>query len=66
MVFSARFFIEFVKEIQVDFEAGMALNMGQILSIPFVVLGIYLITHKFESKPFQPVVITKPKNKPKK
>lgn len=40
LVFSFRFFIEFVKEPQVGFEAGMALNMGQLLSIPFVLLGI--------------------------
>lgn len=39
LVFTARFFIEFVKEVQVPFEAKMALNMGQLLSIPFVVLG---------------------------
>lgn len=40
LVFSARFFIEFVKEDQVAFEASMKLNMGQLLSIPFVLLGI--------------------------
>jgi prolipoprotein diacylglyceryltransferase len=39
-VFASRFFIEFVKEPQVDFEATMKLNMGQLLSIPFVALGI--------------------------
>ena len=43
MVFGARFFIEFIKEEQEAFEKGMALNMGQILSIPFVVAGIILI-----------------------
>ncbi|MBB1538488.1 MAG: prolipoprotein diacylglyceryl transferase [Prevotella sp.] len=40
LVFIARFFIEFVKDIQVDFEAGMAFNMGQLLSIPFLIIGI--------------------------
>ena len=35
LIFSARFIIEFVKEVQEPWEAGMALNMGQILSIPF-------------------------------
>lgn len=40
LVFIARFFIEFLKEDQVDFEATMKLNMGQWLSIPFVLLGI--------------------------
>ena len=39
LVFGMRFLIEFIKEDQVDFEAGMALNMGQWLSIPFALLG---------------------------
>jgi phosphatidylglycerol---prolipoprotein diacylglyceryl transferase len=39
LVFGARFFIEFLKEDQVAFEASMKLNMGQLLSIPFVILG---------------------------
>jgi prolipoprotein diacylglyceryl transferase len=43
LVFGMRFLIEFIKEDQVDFEAGMALNMGQWLSIPFVLLGIALL-----------------------
>ncbi|CAK7057983.1 MAG: Phosphatidylglycerol--prolipoprotein diacylglyceryl transferase [Bacteroides rodentium] len=40
-IFTFRFFIEFLKENQVNFEDSMALNMGQWLSIPFVVIGIY-------------------------
>lgn len=43
MIFGARFFIEFIKEEQEAFEKGMALNMGQILSIPFVVAGVILV-----------------------
>ncbi len=43
MIFTARFFIEFVKEDQVAFEHGMALNMGQTLSIPVVLVGIFLV-----------------------
>lgn len=43
LVFSARFLIEFVKERHVPFEAGLPLSMGQILSIPMVVLGLALI-----------------------
>jgi phosphatidylglycerol:prolipoprotein diacylglycerol transferase len=39
LVFGMRFLIEFIKEDQVAFEAGMTLNMGQWLSIPFVLLG---------------------------
>lgn len=38
-LFSARFIIEFVKEEQVSFEKGMTLDMGQWLSIPFILLG---------------------------
>jgi prolipoprotein diacylglyceryl transferase len=39
LIFVARFFIEFLKEDQVEFEQGMTLNMGQILSIPFIIAG---------------------------
>jgi phosphatidylglycerol---prolipoprotein diacylglyceryl transferase len=39
LVFTARFFIEFLKEDQVAFEATMKINMGQLLSIPFILLG---------------------------
>jgi phosphatidylglycerol---prolipoprotein diacylglyceryl transferase len=41
--FSARFLIEFLKNDQVSFEAGMSLNMGQLLSLPFIIAGIVLI-----------------------
>ena len=40
-IFTFRFFIEYTKEIQEAFEASLPLDMGQILSIPFVILGIY-------------------------
>jgi phosphatidylglycerol---prolipoprotein diacylglyceryl transferase len=46
LVFTSRFFIEFVKEDQVNFEANMFLNMGQLLSIPFVIAGFYLVFRK--------------------
>lgn len=42
-VFGSRFLIEFIKENQVDFEQGMTLNMGQWLSLPLVLVGIYLV-----------------------
>ncbi len=42
-IFFFRFFIEFLKENQVNFEEGMTLNMGQWLSIPFVLVGVYCI-----------------------
>jgi len=43
LIFTVRFFIEFLKEPQVGFEKGMLLNMGQLLSIPLILLGIYLV-----------------------
>jgi len=43
LVFGMRFFIEFLKVNQVAFEEGMTLNMGQILSIPLVIGGVYLV-----------------------
>lgn len=43
LLFTARFLIEFFKENQVSFEDSMTLNMGQILSIPYIVLGITII-----------------------
>ncbi|CCY37269.1 prolipoprotein diacylglyceryl transferase [Tannerella sp. CAG:118] len=42
-VFFSRFCIEFLKNNQEEFEENMILNMGQLLSIPFVIFGIYLI-----------------------
>jgi prolipoprotein diacylglyceryl transferase len=42
-IFTFRFFVEFCEEVQVDFEEGMALDMGQILSIPFMLIGAYFI-----------------------
>ncbi len=48
LIFTFRFFIEYTKDIQEDFEAGMLLNMGQILSIPFIIFGIWLIVRSFK------------------
>lgn len=39
----ARFLIEYIKEDQVDFESTMTLNMGQWLSIPLILFGVYMI-----------------------
>lgn len=52
LIFTFRFFIEFIKKEQVDFERGMMLDMGQILSLPFIIVGCY-----FAIRPF-----IKPKN----
>jgi phosphatidylglycerol---prolipoprotein diacylglyceryl transferase len=51
LVFGVRFFIEFVKEPQVGFEQGMLLNMGQLLSIPFILSGIFLILYSKNKLP---------------
>lgn len=50
VIFTARFFIEFVKDVQVDFEASMFLNMGQWLSIPFMIIGISLWIYSYQKK----------------
>ncbi len=47
LIFLFRFFIEFLKERQVDFEYLLPIDMGQILSIPFVVLGLYFVIAKW-------------------
>ena len=43
LIFSARFLIEFLKERQADFESNLPLDMGQILSIPFIAIGLFLV-----------------------
>jgi prolipoprotein diacylglyceryl transferase len=43
LLFGARFCIEFLKEVQVDFEDGLPLDMGQMLSIPLVGAGVILL-----------------------
>lgn len=48
MIFVGRFLVEFVKNDQVGFEESMSLNMGQWLSIPFVIIGIASIVYSFK------------------
>lgn len=43
LVFGMRFVWEFFKEVQVDFEQSMQWNMGQLLSVPLVTLGVFLV-----------------------
>ncbi|MCL1851231.1 MAG: prolipoprotein diacylglyceryl transferase [Bacteroidetes bacterium] len=50
VIFTARFFIEFVKEVQVSSEIGMTLNIGQRLSIPFIIIGLGLLIYSFIQK----------------
>lgn len=53
ILFGMRFLLEFLKEPQVDFESKMKLNMGQLLSIPFILIGIYIL-YRTRTKPFLP------------
>lgn len=65
VLFGMRFLIEFIKEPQVGFENDMVLNMGQWLSIPFILIGIGMLIYAFIKK--QPVLAVhpeKPKQKP--
>ncbi len=48
--FGMRFLIEFIKEPQVEFEVNMALDMGQILSIPFILIGIGFLVYAYMRK----------------
>ena len=50
VLFGMRFLIEFIKEPQVGFEEGMLLNMGQLLSIPFILLGVGILIYSFIRK----------------
>lgn len=50
LLFLARFIIEFFKENQESFENNMLFNMGQLLSIPFIIIGIILIVLKSRQK----------------
>ena len=62
--FGSRFLIEFIKNDQVEFEADMVLNMGQLLSIPFVLLGIGFLVYAYKKK--QPARAVPPEAGPKK
>jgi phosphatidylglycerol---prolipoprotein diacylglyceryl transferase len=50
LVFTARFLIEFIKEVQVGFEKTLPLDMGQILSIPLILTGIILLIVIYRKK----------------
>ncbi len=49
-IFLARIFLEYFKENQEAFEQGMWMNMGQILSVPFVLFGVYLLVRALRAK----------------
>ena len=61
---ASRFLVEFTKENQAAFEHGLPLNMGQLLSIPFILIGLYLFMGKQEHNPiFKPLLMVNPKPK---
>jgi len=56
LIFTARFLIEFIKEVQEPWEVGMVLNMGQWLSIPFVALGFFMLWYSNKHRFTEPIV----------
>lgn len=48
ILWSLRFAYEFLKENQVSFEDKLPLNMGQILSIPLIIVGIYILRESYK------------------
>ena len=50
LIFTARFFIEFTKEKQVEFEESLPLDMGQLLSIPFIIIGVVCMVRSRNKK----------------
>lgn len=63
--FGMRFLIEFIKEPQVGFEETMVLNMGQLLSIPFILAGIALLIYAAVKKiPARTIIPEKKKPEP--
>ncbi len=48
LIFAQRFVMEFLKEKQVAFEENLLLNMGQILSLPFIIIGILTMVWSFK------------------
>lgn len=50
-IFLTRFFIEFIKEEQEAFEQGMLLDMGQLLSLPFIALAVWMIWRSLRRQP---------------
>ncbi|MDD3108266.1 MAG: prolipoprotein diacylglyceryl transferase, partial [Alistipes sp.] len=60
-LFGFRFFVEFIKNPQEEFERNMMLDMGQWLSIPFVILGV-VILYRSLRRPSTPVPAAKTKH----
>ena len=50
LVFTVRFLVEFVKTRQADYSLGIGLNTGQLLSIPFLLLGLFMIYYALRKR----------------
>ncbi|MFW5758256.1 MAG: prolipoprotein diacylglyceryl transferase [Bacteroidota bacterium] len=50
ILFTWRFLVEYVKEVQSAFEEDLPINMGQILSIPMILMGIGILVYAFKNK----------------
>ena len=59
ILLGTRFLIEFIKNPQVDFEQHMVLNMGQLLSIPFIVAGVVILWRALKQAPLTPSPLKK-------
>ncbi len=55
-VFSARFFLEFIKQRQADYEQNFSISVGQWLSIPFVLVGVLFVIQAWRSRYTQPSI----------
>jgi len=53
LIFLMRIVIEFLKINQVEFEEGMFLNMGQLLSVPFIIIGLFFVLRSFKQEKSQ-------------
>ncbi len=53
LIFTQRFLVEFIKENQVVFEDSLTLNMGQLLSMPLILVGVVFMIRSLKSKSIQ-------------
>lgn len=53
LLFLVRFIVEFFKEAQVEERGDWLLNTGQLLSIPFILVGVYLMFHSYKKSKIQ-------------
>ncbi len=58
LIFGARFSIEFIKAKQTGITTGWWLNMGHVLSIPCILIGVYLVVRAMRRPPLESTVAT--------